>query len=45
MLHTLRFYLEKTKETKKTPNKLLVSYKTFKDVSTSTVARWLKEKI
>lgn len=42
MLHTLRFYLEKTKETRKT-NKLLVSYKTFKEVSTSTVARWLKE--
>lgn len=37
-----RFYLEKTKETRKT-NKLLVSYKTFKEVSTSTVARWLKE--
>lgn len=42
MLHTLRLYLEKTKETRKT-NKLLVSYKTFKEVSTSTVARWLKE--
>lgn len=42
VLHTLRFYLEKTKETRKT-NKLLVSYKTFKEVSTSTVARWLKE--
>lgn len=42
VLHTLRFYLEKTKETRKT-NKILVSYKTFKEVSTSTVARWLKE--
>lgn len=42
VLHTLRFFLEKTKETRKT-NQLLVSYKTFKEVSTSTVARWLKE--
>lgn len=42
VLHTLRYYLEVTNEKRKT-NKLLISFKTFKDISTSTVARWLKE--
>lgn len=42
VFHTLRSYLEKTKETKKS-NKSLVSYKTLKEVSISTFARWLKE--
>ena len=42
VVHTLNQYLEITKEKRKT-NRLLISYKTFKEISTSTVARWLKE--
>lgn len=42
VLHTLRYYLEKTKDLRKT-SKLLVSFKTYDEISTCTVARWLKE--
>lgn len=40
-MHTLLFYLRKTKKFRKT-YKVLISYKTFQSVSTSTIARWLK---
>lgn len=41
-IHTLKFYVQKTKDIRKC-NQLLISYKTLKAVSTSTIARWLKE--
>ncbi|MCG7879448.1 MAG: tyrosine-type recombinase/integrase [Candidatus Thiodiazotropha taylori] len=41
VMHTLLFYLEKV-QTKRLSKKVLVSYVTYKEVCTSTVARWLK---
>jgi hypothetical protein len=41
-LHTMRYYILKT-ELKRRSRKLLVSYKTFKEITTSTVDRWLKQ--
>lgn len=41
-IHTLNSYIENTKNIRKS-NQLLISYKTLKAVSTSTIARWLKE--
>ena len=41
MCYTLLLYVEKTKESRLSRN-VLVSYITFKDVTTSTVARWLR---
>lgn len=41
-MHTLLFYVEKTKKLRKC-QQLLVSYVSYKSVSTKTVARWLKE--
>lgn len=38
---TLKHYLEKTKEKRKS-SKLLVSFKTFQQVTSSSIARWLK---
>ena len=38
----MRYYILKT-EPKRRSRKLLVSYKTFKEITTSTVARWLKQ--
>jgi hypothetical protein len=42
VLHTLRQYLKGTKEKRKS-DKLLISFKTCNEISTSTVARWLNE--
>jgi site-specific recombinase XerD len=42
VLHTLRQYLKATKEKRKS-DKLLISFKAFNEISTSTVACWLKE--
>ena len=39
--HTLLFYLEKTKSIRLS-RLLLISYQTYKNVSTSTIARWLR---
>ena len=41
VLHTMRYYISKTEGKRKTQT-LLVSFKTFKAISTSTVARWMK---
>lgn len=41
-MHTLLCYIERTKHVRKS-RQLLVSYCSFESVSTSTVARWLKE--
>ena len=41
-MHTLLYYIEKTKNLRKC-HQLLVSYVTHKSVSTKSVARWLKE--
>jgi len=38
----MRYYILKT-EPKRRSRKLLVSYKTFKEITTSTVAKWLKQ--
>jgi hypothetical protein len=40
-MHTMLFYLSRT-ESVRLSRKLLISYVTFKSVSTSTVARWLR---
>lgn len=40
-VRTLRHYLLRTANVRKS-NKLFISFKTFKNVSTSTIARWLK---
>ena len=40
-MHTLLHYI-KVRQGKRLSRKVLVSYVTFKEVSTSTVARWLK---
>ena len=40
-LHTQEYYLRKTRRLRLS-NLLLVSYKTYKAVSTSTIARWLR---
>lgn len=42
LLHTIREYLNVTNK-KRHSDKLLISFKTFREVSTCTVARWLKE--
>lgn len=42
VMHTLLFYVEKTK-TLRESQQLLISYCTYKPVTSSTVARWLKE--
>lgn len=42
VLHTLKEYLKITQEKRKS-NKSCISFETFKEVSTCTVARWLKE--
>lgn len=41
-VYTLKHYIIKTKHFRKS-NKLFVSYKTFKNVTTSTIARWLRD--
>lgn len=41
-MHTLMFYLKCVKKHRK-DNQVFVSYKTFKAVTTSTIARWLKD--
>lgn len=41
VMHTLLYYI-KSVQTKRLSRKVLVSYVTYKEVSTSTVARWLK---
>lgn len=41
-MHTVLYYVEKTKNLRKC-QQLLVSYVSYKTVSTKTVARWLKE--
>lgn len=41
-MHTLLYYIDKTKSLRKC-SQLLLSYVTHKSVSTKTVARWLKE--
>ena len=38
----MNYYIKQTEKFRKS-NQLLVSYKTFKEVSSSTIARWLKE--
>lgn len=40
-MHTLLFYIKKTKSVRASQN-VLVSYVTYKSVSTSSIARWLK---
>lgn len=40
-VYTLKFYLDKTKECRKCKN-LLISFRTFNKITTSTLARWLK---
>lgn len=40
-MHTILFYLKITKRLRKSRN-LLISFKTYDSVSTSTIARWLK---
>ena len=42
VVHTMNYYIKQTEKFRKS-NQLLVSYKTFKEVSSSTIARWLKE--
>ena len=42
VLRTMRYYILKT-EPKRRSRKILVSYKTFKEIITSTVDRWLKQ--
>ena len=41
IVRTIRKYIERTKKHRKS-RKLIVSYKTFKQISTSTLAHWLK---
>jgi hypothetical protein len=41
VMHTLLFYIKVTRSLRKS-RKLIVSYKTYDSVSTSTIARWLK---
>lgn len=41
VIHTMNFYLTKTSKIRKS-DRILISYKTFKEVSTSTLSRWLK---
>lgn len=41
-MHTLLFYIDKTRHLRKS-RQLLISYVSFDSVSTKTVARWLKE--
>ena len=40
-IHTILHYIKVT-ETKRRSSKVIISYVTFKEVSTSTIARWLK---
>lgn len=42
VVQCLHYYIAKTKKLRKT-DRLLISYKTHKEVTTSTIARWLKE--
>ena len=42
VMHTLLCYIDRTKEVRKS-KQVLVSFKTFQEVTTSTVARWLRE--
>ena len=42
VLRTMIYYILKT-EPKRRSRKILVSYKTFKEIITSTVDRWLKQ--
>ena len=41
-VYTLKYYIIKTKHIRKS-KKLFISYKTFKNVTTSSLARWLRE--
>lgn len=41
VVHTLLYYIEKTQSLRKT-DQLLISFKTYKSVCSSTIARWLK---
>ena len=42
VVHTLKHYIELTSEKRKS-DRLLISYKTYREISTSTIARWLKD--
>lgn len=42
VINTLAFYIKTTSKIRKT-ERLLMSFKTYKEVSTSSIARWLKE--
>ena len=42
VLRTMRYYILKTEPNRRS-RKILVSYKTFKEIITSTVDRWLKQ--